>query len=492
MQFIAWALIAAFAAFSASSAIAKSSVEDSIRAHIAVLASDEYEGRAPGTAGEEKTVNYIAQQWAKAGLKPAAKDGSWFDPVPLVERGPGNAKYIFKSHDRKLRFAANDIILIGGETNYHYENLQVVFGGYGIKADGSAIDGVAGKAVLILSDRPESFKKELRSASARQDLLAKAGAEAVILVADSDGGNWSATRRRLYSRPIALKSREIRAPLEGAISSEFAVGLVTAAGKDWDRLLLLAKEPGFSLVDLGINADLDVSSYVHRFVSNNVIGKISGRKKNSGAVLFLGHWDHLGICRPDSDVDKICNGAVDNASGIAVLTEIARSLALKSHDRDIYFLATTGEESGLLGAYEFADNPTVPLEEIIIALNIDTIAVGPKGAKVAIIGQDNSRIETIIQATAKKLGRNVVSSDDANAFIQRQDGWALTQKNIPSFMISGSFADMELLQKFLVSDYHGPDDELNETVELGGAVEDTALHIALGSIFASLRKFKAK
>jgi Peptidase family M28 len=365
-----------------------------------------------------------------------------------------------------------------------------VFTGSGVKSDGTVAADVAGKAAFVLFDA-ENVPDNMKSPRARREALIAAGAEAVIFVGDSKG-NWPTLRRLLLSRPIALESREKRALLEGAVSTEFAVGLVTAAGQDWDKLRTNAKQADYAGEMLGIDADLDVKTDVYRFNSSNVIGKISGRKKNSGALLFMGHWDHLGICGPEDAPDRICNGAVDNASGIAVMNEVAEALAKKKHDRDIYFVATTAEESGLLGAYAFAEKPVVPLDEIVLSLNVDTIAIAPRGSKVAIIGRGTTPLDAGVEAVAKKTGRAIESSTDANAFIQRQDGWALTQKGVPALMVGGSFADLNLMQKFLGSDYHGPNDELTDSTELGGAAEDADLHIALGRHFADTRKYKSK
>lgn len=470
--------------------LAKGVTEADLRGHIEILASDEFEGRKPGTEGEAKTVQYIAKAWAKAGLQPAAADGSWFDAVPLVQRGQGNAKYTFTAKGRKLRVASEDIILIGQQADYARRGLPLVFTGSGVKSDGTVAADVAGKAAFVLFDA-ENVPDNMKSPRARREALIAAGAEAVIFVGDSKG-NWPTLRRLLLSRPIALESREKRALLEGAVSTEFAVGLVTAAGQDWDKLRTNAKQADYAGEMLGIDADLDVKTDVYRFNSSNVIGKISGRKKNSGALLFIGHWDHLGICGPEDAPDRICNGAVDNASGIAVMNEVAEALAKKKYDRDIYFVATTAEESGLLGAYAFAEKPVVPLDQIVLSLNVDTIAIAPRGSKVAIIGRGTTPLDAAVEAVAKKTGRAIESSTDANAFIQRQDGWALTQKGVPALMVGGSFADLNLMQKFLGSDYHGPNDELTDSTELGGAAEDADLHIALGRHFADTRKYKSK
>jgi Peptidase family M28 len=489
MRVFTGAALTALALLVAVPAVARGVSEADLRGHIEILASDEFEGRQPGTQGEAKTVKYIAEQWAKAGMKPAAADGSWFEPVPLIQRGQGSATYAFTAKSRKLRIASDDIVLIGRDAQYAKSDLPVVFVGAGVTSDGSIAADVKGKAALLMFDAGNA-PDNMKSPRARREALIAAGAEAVIFIGDSQG-NWPLLRRALLSRTIALESTERRAAMEGAISTEFAVAMVTAAGRDWDKLRAHAKDKDYAGEALGIDADFTVATDVYRFNSSNVIGKLPGRKKGSGAVLYMGHWDHLGICAPEDTPDRICNGAVDNASGIAVLTEVAERLAKKRHDRDIYFLATTAEESGLLGAYAYADKPVFPLDQIVISLNVDTIAIAPRGSKVAIIGRGTTNLDAAVEAIAKKAGRKIESSTDANAFIQRQDGWALTQKGVPALMVGGSFADLDLMQKFLGSDYHGADDELTDKTELGGAAEDADLHIALGQHFADTRKYKS-
>jgi len=490
MRLVHSAILVGLVGFVASPVLSKAVTEADLRAHIAILASDDFEGRKPGTAGEAKTVKYIAEQWANAGLKPASSDGGWFQPVPLIQRGQGSFDYSFNTNGRKLRVGSDDIILIGKQAEYVRTKLPMVFVGMGVESDGTVGADVAGKAVLVLFDA-ENVPEKMKPPRARREELVAAGAEAIIFVGDSKG-SWQSLRRLLLSRPIALESRETRAPLEGAVTSEFAVGLVTAAGQDWDTLRAHAKQADYAGEALGIDADFNIKTDIYRFNSSNIIGKISGRKKNSGALMFMGHWDHLGICVPEGVPDRICNGAVDNASGIAVMNEVAKALAKKKHDRDIYFVATTAEESGLLGAYAFAQKPVLPLDQIILSLNVDTIAIAPRGSKVAIIGRGTTPLDAEVEAVAKKTGRMIESSTNANAFIQRQDGWALTQKGVPALMVGGSFADLDLLQKFLGSDYHGPTDELTDATELGGAAEDADLHIALGRYFADTRKYKSK
>jgi Peptidase family M28 len=465
--------------------------EDDLRSHIKILASDEFEGRAPGTPGEQKTIAYITQQWQKAGLSAASQDGSWLQPVPLIRRGPAAATLLFHAKGNKLRFADDEAVLIGREASYMRDNLPLWFAGYGIRADGKVAGNVAGKAVLILADRPGFVTQAMQSVRARREALVASGAEAVIIIG-GEQAEYPLIRQQLLSRPISLASREVRAPLEGVIGAQFAVAMVTAAGGDWDTLRKAANSGDFDGVSLGITGKFDVKTDVQKFDSYNVIGKIAGTKPGSGAVLYMGHWDHLGLCRPEGDKDRICNGAIDNASGIAVLTEVARTLSKGRHDRDIYFMATTAEESGLLGAYAFAANPPVPLDDIVVALNIDTIAVAPRGAKVAIVGRGLTRFDAAIETVAKKLRRKMEVSLDANAFVERQDGWVLTQQGVPAMMVGGAFADMALLDKFLSDHYHGPDDELTRDTQLGGAAEDAMLHVELGKYFANAKNTGTK
>lgn len=209
-------------------------------------------------------------------------------------------------------------------------------------------------------------------------------------------------------------------------------------------------------------------------------------------MLFLGHWDHFGYCGAEGESDRICNGAVDNASGIAVLIEVAKILAKKKHDRDIYFLATTAEETGLLGAHEFSRNPAIPLHEIVLALNIDSIAIAPRGTKVSIVGRGTTPLASLVERVAKKQRRKIEYSNHADAFLKRQDGWVLTQNEVPTLVVGSGFSDEKLIERFFSGPYHGVDDELTDATELGGAVEDANLHVALGRYFASTRKYKRK
>ena len=324
----------------------------------------------------------------------------------------------------------------------------------------------------------------------RRRMLGEAGAAAVLVVA-GENLPWAQLKGALASSSITLASNATSGPgVSGFLAPTAFDTLVTRAGEKSDDLRAAAKSPEFAARDLNLRADLTASTSIRAFDSHNIIAKLPGAKPDGKAIVIMGHWDHLGLCRPEGAPDRICNGAVDNASGIAVMIEVAKRLGQGARpDRDIYFLATTAEESGLLGAYYFADNPVVPLGNITVALNIDTIAIAPRGAPVATIGRGSAPHDALVADVAIKLGRNLDTDGEADAFVQRQDGWAFGAKGVVSLMTGGSFSDMGLLQAFLGSDYHGPADQPGQPYPLGGAAEDADLHVALARAFGSVKRW---
>ena len=223
------------------------------------------------------------------------------------------------------------------------------------------------------------------------------------------------------------------------------------------------------------------------FTSHNVIGIARGRRPDGKVVLLMAHWDHLGICAPKA-ADRICNGAVDNASGVAAMLAVAEKVARMGLDRDVWFVATGAEEAGLLGARAFVNQPPLPLASIIAGFNLDTIAIAPVGAKVAMIAAANSPLEGLVKGAASAVGRDWDGDHEADSFLRRQDGWALAERGVPMIMAGGSFSNLALLQQFLAGGYHRPGDELRADTDLGGAVDDANLHVELVRRAAS-RKF---
>lgn len=214
------------------------------------------------------------------------------------------------------------------------------------------------------------------------------------------------------------------------------------------------------------------------FTSHNVIGVARGRRPDGKAVLLMAHWDHIGVCAPQA-ADKICNGAVDNASGAAAIIAVAEKVARMGLDRDVWFVATGAEEWGLLGARAFADKPPLPLADIAAGFNLDTVAIAPAGEKVAMVASPNSQLEYLVKDAALAMGRGWDGDREADNFLRRQDGWALAERGVPMVMAGGSFSNLALLKRFLAAGYHGPEDELGPDTDLGGAVDDANLHVEL-------------
>jgi hypothetical protein len=466
--------------------------EAQLAAHIKILADDAFEGRAPGTDGEDRTIAYIVGEWAKAGLQAVPGSATpWLQPIPFVESRAVSGTARFKVHGRDFAIEDDGIILTGREASAALTNVPAVFVGYGVDGTGKVNADVAGKLAIMLFDNAP-FGDKLPRYRERRQLLADAGAAAVLVIA-TDAVPWAQLRDSAGATSMRLADAKPAAPVSGFLSLEAADALLAKAGQDGGALREAAKSPDYRGVVLPVSADLTTQSAIRPFISNNVIAKLPGAKPDGKAVLFLGHWDHLGICGDEGEADRICNGAVDNASGIAVLIEVAKRLAAGPRpDRDIYFLATTAEEKGLLGARYFADHPVIPLTNITVALNVDTIAISPRGTPVATIGRGQPAYDAVVRQVATKLGRKLDEDGEADAFIQRQDGWALGAKGVTSLMVGGSFSDMPLLEAFLSSDYHGPNDNFSDKIPLGGAAEDADLHVGLGRAFADVKAWPGK
>jgi hypothetical protein len=215
------------------------------------------------------------------------------------------------------------------------------------------------------------------------------------------------------------------------------------------------------------------------FTAHNVLGRVPGHAPDGRVVVVMAHYDHLGLCQPEGAPDRICNGAVDNASGVAAMIAVAERVARMRLDRDVWFVATSAEEWGLLGAKAFADRPPVALSSIIAGFNLDTIAIGGRQAPVAMVAPAGSTLGWLVRDAARAVGRAWDGDNEAESFLRRQDGWALAERGVPMVMTGGGFSDFKLFQAFLAGSYHDPTDELRPDTELGGAVDDANLHVEL-------------
>ena len=458
-------------------------LEGQLMAHIRVLASDDFEGREPGTQGEAKTLQYLAKAWFDIGLVSGTNDpgNEWFAPVTLVAREPATSSAQFARRGRRVYAPTAGVLMLTSGKRSLVKDAPVLFIGKG-EGPPPARNELAGRVALLLDGGIET--------SDRQNALLAAGASAVLTILDGDRTLASVAARRQRSG-YALANDTLGGDLEGFVTREAMDGLLRGMGRTVAQLQTQAAAADFAPRVIDLSATLEATTTESTIRSHNLIGKIPGRHPEAGAVLFLAHWDHFGICAEAPAEDLICNGAVDNASGVAALTEIARRLVHGPQpDRDIYFLATTAEEIGLLGAHAFAENPPLPIKQIVAAFNIDSIALAPAGTPMAIVGRGMTRLDAQIEAAARKAKRRIVPGDGANAYVRRQDGWALLQHDIPTVMVTSAYGDIARIETFFEGYYHRPGDGLERQIELGGAAQDVEFHVHLGRWFGDMKRVR--
>ena len=455
-------------------------LEAALLAHVTQLASDDFDGREPGTEGEAKTLRYIGQQWFEIGLESGTNDprNAWFAPVKLVAREAAASRVVFNRRGRPQFVPPGSTIVFTSGKRTLLNSSPLLFVGKGEIEVGRA--ELAGRVALLLDGGKDGAE--------RQNALLKAGAAAVMTVLDGDR-SLDQVRARRGRSGYALASEELGGDLEAYITAEGLERALAGGPLDLAALKALAATPDFAAKLLDLSVTLEATTRETRINTHNIIGRLPGRRPESGAVLLLAHWDHFGECAAPPAEDLICNGAIDNASGVATLTEIAKRLAKgPAMDRDVYFLATTAEEIGLLGVEAFAEDPPLPLSQIVAAFNLDSIALAPRGTPIGIVGRGLTPLDDGILAVAKAQKRKVIDGDAINAYVRRQDGWALLAHDVPTVMVSSSWSDVARVERFFDGDYHRPGDQVKPSLDLSGTAEDVAFHVALVRHFADAKK----
>lgn len=457
-----------------------------LEADIAVLASDAMAGRKPGTEGARAASAWIEQRMGEVGLVSGTNDpGSyWRLPVDLLGVHPETSQLVLTQGRRRVVVPASAAavftprrraLAFGGPGT----GVPVVFVGYG---DGSVLgDALAGAVAVMLADPGRDTE--------RRDALFRQRATAVLTVVPD--GEALAALRAAAERPRLQLASEEADNLAAYITDKAFADVVGA--RRWAAWKAEAEDGAFTPIELNLSVSIEATSDRREFASHNIIGMIPGSAPGSGAVLVLGHWDHLGECGPPGAFDRICNGAADNASGIAMMLELARRLKAGAPlGRDIYFLATTAEEPGLLGIRAFVKNPPLPLASIVAAFNLDMMAVAPAGSPVGFIGRGNNpALDAAVLAALGQGGRKLGDQSLADSFLMRQDGWALVQAGVPAVLLSSTYGSRAILDPFIAARYHQPSDEV-DGMELGGAVDDLLLHEGLIRRVADPARYPAK
>ena len=490
--------------------------------HIKVLSSDEFEGRAPGTKGEELTVKYIQDQFKTLNLKPGNPDGTYVQKVPLVgivgtQARPltltkGTKKRAFKWADDVVAWTKH--VTDGGAI----ENSGVIFAGYGVEApefnwnDFKDVD-VKGKTIIVLVNDPavpdpsnqarldpNTFKGDAMTYYGRWTYKfeegARKGAAAVFVVHETGpaGYPFSVVQGNLREKfdLVTADKNMGRADIEGWITLETAKKILALGGQDFDALKKQARTREFRPVSLGLNASFAVKNTLRTIDSQNVVGKLEGSDPTlkHEYVVYSAHWDHLGVGAPVNG-DKIYNGALDNASGVATVLEVAKAFTQiqPQPKRSILFLMVTAEEQGLLGSEYYAKTPLYALNKTVANINIDGINQWGRTKDFTVIGMGASDLDDYLKAAAAEQGRVLrPDPEPEKGFYYRSDHFNFAKQGVPAldpdagidFVGKDPAYGKTKRDEYTEKDYHAPSDQMKPDWDLSGAIEDAELLLAVG------------
>lgn len=489
-------------------------VEAILHQHIAVLASDEYEGRAPATPGEEKTINYLRQQFEALGIAPGNGD-SYFQSVSVTETTTASdAVLTMKGSNYEASFEYAQEMMVGSQqqiTSIGVFDSDVVFVGYGVVApernwnDYADID-VTGKTVVILvndpgyaTQDPELFNGNAMTYYGRwtykYEEAARQGAAAALIVHETGpaGYGWDVVSSSWSGPQIGLQAANLnldRAEIEGWLTLDSAEALFAGAGLDYQELKLAAAQRGFTAVPIAdIKASVNIENSVRVSTSQNVIAMIPGVERPEETIIYTAHWDHLGV-NAELPGDNIFNGAVDNATGTAALLALARLHSQQAPPpRSIVFLAVTAEESGLLGSQWYAEHPIFPLSKTVANINMDAMGVSGPTNDIVVVGHGSSELENYLAAAVNAQGRHIVPEPTPErGYYYRSDHFNFAKMGVPALYAEsgednvehGLEWGVEQSQNYTDNRYHAPSDEYDPSWNLAGAAQDIFLyfHIA--------------
>ena len=487
--------------------------------HTKALSADEYEGRGPGTKGEELTVKYLTEQFQRLGLKPGNPDGTYVQKVPLAGF-TGQPTASFTAGDKKidLKFP-EDYVAVSRRfvAQSKVENSDMVFVGYGVVApeygwdDYKGLD-VRGKTIVMLINDPavpdandasklddKIFKGKAMTYYGRwtykYEIATEKGAAAAIIIHETGpagypyevvSGSWS----RENFDVVRPDKNMNRVAVESWITTDRAKELFTAAGQDFDALKKAAVSKDFKPVELKAKANITVQNTLREIQSNNVIGKIEGAEKKDEYVVYSAHWDHLGR-DPKLQGDQIFNGALDNASGIAAMLEIAEAFTKLGTPpkRSILFLAVTAEEKGLLGAKYYGENPLYPLNKTLANINMDGVNQWGRTKDITMVGDDNSTLIDLLREVSKMQNR-VVNPDPEpeKGFYYRSDHFEFAKQGVPALYTDSGIDyigkdaafSKQKRDEYTAKDYHKVSDQIKPDWDLAGAVDDAQLLMIIG------------
>jgi len=481
---------------------------------VEILSSDEFEGRAPASKGEEKTINFLKEEFQKLGLKPGNGE-SFFQEVPMVViTADPTAKLEIKDDKKSSLFAYGSefvAVTLRVVEKTSLANSEMVFVGYGIVApeynwnDYEGLD-VRGKTVVMLvndpgfaTEAPELFNGLAMTYYGRWtykfEEAARQGAEGAFVIHETEPAaypwevvknGWAGPQFNLISEDKNLS----RCAAEGWLHVETARKLFEKAGLNYDELKPVAAKRGFKAIPLGLKASLTLKNSINWSKSNNVIALLPGSDRADEYIFYMAHWDHFGI-DPTLEGDQIFNGALDNATGTAALIELAEAFKhLESPpSRSIVFLSVTAEEQGLLGSLYYATHPIYPPTKTVAAINMDSLNIYGKMKDITVIGYGNSELDDYVEAAASEQGRRVrPNPTPEEGYFFRSDHFSFAKQGIPALYTDSGIDHVEhgeewtlaKKDKYTAENYHKPSDEYDPNWDLSGAIDDLRLLFKVG------------
>ncbi len=512
---------------SAAAAVATTEVEVSatgqiaeiLHRHTEVLSADEFEGRAPATPGEEKTIAYLQQEFERLGVEPGNGD-SYFQAVDVTEITTASDAILYlQGSDYEAQFNYGEQMMVGSQQQLPFVTVQgsdMVFVGYGIVApergwnDYAAVD-VTDKTVVILvndpgyaTQDPELFNGNAMTYYGRwtykYEEAARQGAAAALIVHETGpaGYGWDVVSSSWSGPQIGLTAEDLnadRVEIEGWLTQDSAESLFDGAGLDYQSLKFAAAQPGFAAVPLGdIQASVSIENSVRTSISQNVIAVIPGSERPDESIIYTAHWDHLGV-NPEVEGDNIWNGAADNATGTAGLLALA-GLHMQGPPprRNLVFLAVTAEESGLLGSQWYAEHPIYPIETTVANINMDNLNTFGRMRDVVVVGASSSELEHYLEVAAAAQDRYVTAEPNPErGYYYRSDHFNFAKVGVPALYAESGEDSIEhgrewgaaQAQDYTNNRYHAPSDEYDPDWDLTGAAEDILMYFDIGGTLAN-------
>jgi Zn-dependent M28 family amino/carboxypeptidase len=493
-----------------------------------VLASDDFQGRAPGSEGETRTIAYLIERFRALGLEPGGEHGGWTQLVPLIHtRVPAAAGFTVASHGQMVALRSPDDIYVSTvrETErIAIHNAPMVFVGYGVTApergwnDFGDVD-LTGKIAVFLVNDPDFEARPGDPVNGRFggramtyygrwtykfEEAARRGAIGALVIHETDaaGYGWNTVQAPAGEAYNVVLAPGARQPvlMQGWIQRAAAADLFRRAGLDFEAAKRAARTSGFRPIDLGATFSADLPVSVERAESHNVIARLTGRRRPNETIMLSGHWDAYGMGAPDAAGDRIRNGADDDALGLAGVIEMARNFAAGPRpDRTLLFAAWTAEERGLLGSEYYAQHPLYPAETMVANLTIDTPQTAGPARDVILIGQGQSSLEAMMTRTAAGQGRTVTpDARPERGLFYRADHFPLARRGVPVLLLMalGGGADLvsggraagdRWVSDYTSRCYHQTCDQWSADWDLRGAAQDTALAYRIARQLATSR-----